>query len=253
MKKLLLTVAAAGLALSGQVLAQESTGAAAGMSTLAGTGVTCGPQTASTGTSTDTTASTSGTSTDTSGTSTGTSTDTTASTSGTSTDTSGTSTGTSTDTTASTSGTSTGTSTDTTASTSGTSTGTSTDTTASTSGAAGTGSSTMALSADNQITADTARSALTGFSTNKDKFASLTTPTVVCIVDLDTMAASDTTLQTDISGAQANKEQIKSTLQGNTAVMGVIQSQHPTFDVEQVRALDIGPNGELVLYVSRSS
>ena len=76
-------------------------------------------------------------------------------------------------------------------------TGTSTDTTASTTPA--TGSSTMALSADNQITPDTARSALTGFSTNKDKFASLAAPTVVCIVDLDTLAASDAALKTDIT------------------------------------------------------
>lgn len=129
-------------------------------------------------------------------------------------------------------------------------TGTSTDTTASTTPA--TGSSTMALSADNQITPDTARSALTGFSTNKDKFASLTAPTVVCIVDLDTLAASDAALKTDIMGAQANNAPIKSNLEANTAVVDAIKAQHPTFDINQVRALDLGPNGELVLYVSRS-
>jgi hypothetical protein len=110
----------------------------------------------------------------------------------------------------------------------------------------------MALSADNQITAETARTALTGFATNKDKFASLTAPTVVCLVDLDTLGASDAAFKTDITTAQANKEQIKSTLQGNTAVMDVIKAQHPTFDIEQVRALDIGPNGELVLYVTKT-
>jgi hypothetical protein len=128
---------------------------------------------------------------------------------------------------------------------------TTTDTTASTTPA--TGSSTMALSADNQITVDTARSALTGFATNKDKFASLTAPTVVCIVDLDTLGASDAAFKTDITSAQPNAAEIKSKLEGNTAVMDVIKAQHPSFDINQVRALDIGPNGELVLYVTRSS
>jgi hypothetical protein len=116
-----------------------------------------------------------------------------------------------------------------------------------------TGSSTMALSADNQITVDTARSALTNFSTNADKFASLPAPTVVCLVDLDTLAASDTAFQGEVSTAQANNAQIKSKLEANTAVMGVIQQQHPAFDINQVRALDIGPNGELVLYVAKTS
>jgi hypothetical protein len=249
MTKLLMTVAAASLALTGTVLAQESTGGAAGSTMLAGTGVTCGPTTASTGTTTDTTASTTGTTTDTTGTTTGTAatTDTTGTTTGTTatTDTTGT-TGTTTDTTASTTGTTTGTTTDTTASTTGTTTGTAT-------GGTMAGSSTMALSADNQITADTARSALTNFSTNADKFASLTAPTVVCIVDLDTIAASDTALQGEISKAQPNNAQIKSNLEANTAVLDVIKKQHPTFDINQVRALDIGPNGELVLYVSKTS
>jgi hypothetical protein len=130
-------------------------------------------------------------------------------------------------------------------------TGTSTDTTASTTPA--TGSSTMALSADNQVTADTARSALTGFPANKDKFASLTAPAVVCIVDLDALAASDAALKTDISGAQANNADIKSKLEANTAVVSVIKAQHPNFDVNKVRAMDIRPNGELVLYVSPTS
>jgi hypothetical protein len=241
-----MTVAAASLALTGTVLAQEATGGAAGTTMLSGTGVTCGPTTASTGTTTDTTASTTGTTT-------GTTTDTTAST----TDTTGTTTGTTTDTAASgTTGTTTGTTTDTTGTT-----GTTTDTTASTTGTTtgtttgGTmaGSSTMALSADNQITADTARSALTKFSTNVDKFAALQAPTVVCVVDLDTLSATDQALKTDISTAQANNAQIKSTLEANTAIIDVIKKQHPTFDINQVRALDIGPNGELVLYVSKTS
>jgi hypothetical protein len=234
-----MTVAAASLALTGTVLAQEATGGAAGTTMLSGTGVTCGPTTASTGTTTDTTASTTGTTT-------GTTTDTTAST----TDTTGTTTGTTTDTAASgTTGTTTGTTTDTTGTT-----GTTTDTTASTTtGGTMAGSSTMALSADNQITADTARSALTKFSTNVDKFAALQAPTVVCVVDLDTLSATDQALKTDISTAQANNAQIKSTLEANTAIIDVIKKQHPTFDINQVRALDIGPNGELVLYVSKTS
>jgi ribosomal protein L31 len=187
MTKLLMTVAAASLALTGTVLAQEATGGAAGTTMLSGTGVTCGPTTASTGTTTDTTASTTGT------------------------------------------------------------------TTGTTTGGTMAGSSTMALSADNQITADTARSALTKFSTNVDKFAALQAPTVVCVVDLDTLSATDQALKTDISTAQANNAQIKSTLEANTAIIDVIKKQHPTFDINQVRALDIGPNGELVLYVSKTS
>jgi hypothetical protein len=110
----------------------------------------------------------------------------------------------------------------------------------------------MALSADSQVNADTARSALNNYQVNSSKFSSLTVPTTVCIIDLDTLAASDTTLQGDISKSQANSTQIKSSLEGNTAVIDVIKAQHPTFDVNQVRALDIGPNGELVLYVARS-
>jgi hypothetical protein len=111
----------------------------------------------------------------------------------------------------------------------------------------------MALSADKQVTADTARTALNNFQTNSSRFSALTAPSTVCIVDLDTLAGSDTTLQGDISKAQANNAQIKSNLEGNTAVLDVIKAQHPTFDVNNVRAMDIGPNGELVLYVARSS
>src|SRR5829696_6347885 len=158
MRKLLLsTVAFAALAIA-PAYAQSTTG-----TMLSGTGVTCTPSTAAstTGTTTDTTASTSGT------TGSGTSTDTTAST----TDTTGS--GTSTDTTASTGGTTTGTSTDTAASTSGTTTG------------AGTSSSTMALSANNQIDATVARTALTNAQTNVDRLSSISTaPSTVCLVDL---------------------------------------------------------------------
>jgi len=255
MRKLLLsTVAFAALAIA-PAYAQSTTG-----TMLSGTGVTCTPSTAAstTGTTTDTTASTSGTtgsgtSTDTTASTTdttgsGTSTDTTASTSGT------TGSGTSTDTTASTTDTTgSGTSTDTTASTGGTTTGTSTDTAASTSGTttgAGTSSSTMALSANNQIDATVARTALTNAQTNVDRLSSISTaPSTVCLVDLDTLAQSDETLKGDISKFETNNAQIKSALEANTALMSNIKTNHPTFDVSKVRGVDIGPNNELVLYV----
>jgi hypothetical protein len=151
----------------------------------------------------------------------------------------------------------TGTSTDTTASTSGTTTGTSTDTTASTSGTTtgtGTSSSTMALSANNQIDATVARTALTNAQTNVDKLSSLSAPsTTVCLVDLDALAQSDETLKGDISKFETNNAQIKSALEANTALMSNIKTNHPTFDVSKVRGIDIGPNNELVLYVVSGS
>jgi hypothetical protein len=150
----------------------------------------------------------------------------------------------------------TGTSTDTTASTSGTTTGTSTDTTASTSGTTtgtGTSSSTMALSANNQIDATVARTALTNAQTNVDKLSSLSAPSTVCLVDLDTLAQSDETLKGDISKFETNNAQIKSAIEANTALMSNIKTNHPTFDVSKVRGIDIGPNNELVLYVVSGS
>jgi lipoprotein-anchoring transpeptidase ErfK/SrfK len=130
------------------------------------------------------------------------------------------------------------------ASTTGTTT---TGTTASTSAAPS--SSTMALSANNQIDAQIARTALTNAQTNVDKLSSLGTPSTVCLVDLDTLAQSDAALKPDISKFQSNNAQIKSSLEANTALMSTIKTNHPTFDVSKVRAVDIGPNGELVLYV----
>jgi hypothetical protein len=130
------------------------------------------------------------------------------------------------------------------ASTTGTTT---TGTTASTSAAPS--SSTMALSASNQIDAQIARTALTNAQTNVDKLSSLGNPSTVCLVDLDKLAQSDATLKPDISKFQSNNAQIKSSLEANTALMSTIKTNHPTFDVSKVRAVDIGPNGELVLYV----
>jgi hypothetical protein len=127
---------------------------------------------------------------------------------------------------------------------------TSTDTTAST-GAVTT--STMALGADNQVNAQTARTSLTNNTqANLDKLSSLGAATVVCIVDLDMLAQSDATLKDDISKSRSNNTQIKPVLEGNAVIMNVIKAQHPNFDVNQVVSSDIGPSGELVLYVSRS-
>ena len=126
---------------------------------------------------------------------------------------------------------------------------TSTDTTAST-GAATT--STMALGADNQVNAQTARTSLTNTQANLDKLSSLGAATVVCVVDLDMLAQSDATLKDDISKSRPNNAQIKPVLEGNAVIINVIKAQHPNFDVNQVVGTDIGPSGELVLYVSRS-
>jgi hypothetical protein len=107
----------------------------------------------------------------------------------------------------------------------------------------------MALSANNQIDATVARTALSNAQTNVDKLSSLSAPSTVCLVDLDTLAQSDETLKGDISKFETNNAQIKSALEANSALMSNITTNHPTFDVSKVRAVDIGPNNELVLYV----
>jgi hypothetical protein len=154
----------------------------------------------------------------------------------------------------STAATGTTTGTETTASTTDTTTTTTgTETTASTTApATGAGTSTMMLSADNQVNAQTARTGLTNSQTNAAKLSTLGAVTVVCIVDLDTVAQSDATLKDDITKYRPNNAQIKPALEGNAAVISVIKAQHPNFDINQVIGTDIGPNGELVLYVSRS-
>ena len=126
---------------------------------------------------------------------------------------------------------------------------TSTDTTASTTAPA---SSTMALGADNQMTAETARMGLTNSQANTAKLSSLGAATVVCVVDIDTLAQSDATLKDDIAKYRTNNAQIKPALEGNSQIMGVIKAQHPSFDINQVVGTDIGPSGELLLYVTRS-
>jgi hypothetical protein len=136
-------------------------------------------------------------------------------------------------------------------------TGTSTDTTASTSGTTtttgGASSSTMALSADNKVDATVARTALTNNQTNVEKLASIGAPATVCLVDLDTLAATDEPLKGDISKFQANNAAIKSALEANSALISKVKSLHPTFDISRVRAVDIGPSGELVLYVIKGA
>jgi alanine dehydrogenase len=97
-----------------------------------------------------------------------------------------------------------------------------------------------------------ARTGLSNSQTNAAKLSSLGAVTVVCIVDLDTVAQSDATLKDDITKYRSNNAQIKPALEGNAAVTSVIKAQHPTFDINQVIGTDIGPKGELVLYVARS-
>jgi hypothetical protein len=110
----------------------------------------------------------------------------------------------------------------------------------------------MALGADNQVTAEAARMGLTNSQANTAKLSSLGAATVVCLVDLDTLAQRDATLKDDISKYRTNNAQIKPALEGNAEIIGVIKAQHPTFDINQVVGTDIGPNGELVLYVTHS-
>jgi len=110
----------------------------------------------------------------------------------------------------------------------------------------------MALGADNQVTAETARMGLTNSQTNTAKLSSLGASTVVCVVDIDTLAQSDATLKDDIAKYRTNNAQIKPALEGNSQIMGLIKAQHPNFDINQVVGTDIGPSGELLLYVTRS-
>lgn len=220
MKKLFSSTAVIALALSLPAMAQEATTSGA---TSPSSATVCGPQGSSTGS-----AATTGTS--------ATSTDTTASTSGT---------------------TGSGTATDTTASTSGATGSPTTDTSASsgTTGSGSTTTSTMALGAVNDMNAQYAESALNNASTNVGKLASIGQPSVVCIVDVDALAAGDTasTLGQSIDKFRSGNAQIRSALEGNTALLGTVKSQHPNFDVNQVLGTDIGPNGELILFVSRKS
>jgi hypothetical protein len=129
---------------------------------------------------------------------------------------------------------------------------TSTDTTASTTAPTAPTSSTMALGADNQVTAETARMGLTNSQANTAKLSSLGAATVVCVVDIDTLAQSDATLKDDIAKYRTNNAQIKPALEGNSQIMGLIKAQHPSLDINQVVGTDIGPSGELLLYVTRS-
>ena len=110
----------------------------------------------------------------------------------------------------------------------------------------------MGLSADNQMIAQSARTAFTNVDANLGKLASLS-PDVICLVDLNAVstAQADTTFQDEVTKNQANNAQIKSALETNTQLLDKIKAQHPTFDVNQVIATDVGPNGELFLYVWR--
>jgi hypothetical protein len=111
----------------------------------------------------------------------------------------------------------------------------------------------MALSAVSEMNPQYAESALNNASTNVAKLASIGSPKIVCIVDIDTLAASDSssTLGQGISKFRSNNAQIRSALEGNTALMDTIKTQHPDFDASQVLGTDVGPNGEVILFVSR--
>jgi len=113
----------------------------------------------------------------------------------------------------------------------------------------------MALGAVSDINAQYAESALNNASTNVSKLASIGQPSVVCIVDVDTLAAGDTasTLGQSIDKFRTGNTQVRSALEGNASLLDTVKSQHPGFDVNQVLGTDIGPNGELILFVSRKS
>jgi hypothetical protein len=84
----------------------------------------------------------------------------------------------------------------------------------------------MALSANNQIDAQTARTALSNAQSNLDKFSALSTkPTVVCLVDLEALSASDAMLKDDVSKFQDNNAQIKSKFEADTALIDTIKAQ----------------------------
>ena len=100
-----------------------------------------------------------------------------------------------------------------------------------------------------------AESALNNASTNVAKLASIGAPSVVCIVDVDALAASDSTstLGKGIEKFRSNNAQVKSAIEGNTQLLDTVKAQHPDFDVNQVLGTDVGPNGEVILFVSKKS
>ena len=100
-----------------------------------------------------------------------------------------------------------------------------------------------------------AESALNNASANTAKLASLGSTKTVCIVDVDALAATDSssTLGQGISKFRANNTQVRSAIESNSALMSTIKSQHPDFDASQVLGSDVGPNGEVILFVSRKS
>jgi len=109
---------------------------------------------------------------------------------------------------------------------------------------------TLGRSLDNEVNSETARLALTNNQANLNKLSSLLKLKMVCVVDLDTLAQSDSMLTDQMFKYRANNAKIKSVLQANPNVIKGIRAQHPSFDLNKVLAVDIGSSGELILFVS---
>jgi hypothetical protein len=112
---------------------------------------------------------------------------------------------------------------------------------------------TLGRSLDNDVNSETARLALRSSQANLEKLSSLKELKIVCVVDLDTLAQKDSKLKEDIFRYGASSAKIKSVLKASAKVVGAIGAQHPSFNIDTLFAADIGPNGELILFISRSA
>ena len=113
---------------------------------------------------------------------------------------------------------------------------------------------TMGLSADIRVNTQEAQRALIQNPANVGKLATLSDPKVICIVDLDqlAMAQDDYVLKDQIFKYRSNNAQLKSALASNPLILRNVRAQHPSFELDDILATDFGPNGELILFVSRS-
>jgi hypothetical protein len=113
---------------------------------------------------------------------------------------------------------------------------------------------TMGLSADIRVNVQEAQRALIQNPANVGKLATLSDPKAICIVDLDrlAMAQNDYVLKDQIFKYRSNNAQLKSALASNPPILRTIRAQHPSFEMNDILATDFGPNGELILFVSRS-
>lgn len=113
---------------------------------------------------------------------------------------------------------------------------------------------TMGLSADIRVNTQEAQRALIQNPANVGKLATLSDPKVICIVDLDqlAMAQNDYVLKDQVFKYRSNNAQLKLALASNPLILRDVRAQHPSFDMDDILAIDFGPNGELILFVSRS-